>query len=122
MYYTVDALGRLPEMHSRIFEAAHQNQFALIDREGDAAATGKIQADFAHQFGVSEADYLKEYNGFGVDQRMRRAEQLGRAYLVTGVPTFVVNGKYVTDVGHAGSEENVFKLLNDLAAMEKAGR
>lgn len=123
MYYTVEALGKLPEMHSKIFEAAHQNQLTLIDREGDAAATGKLQADFARAFGISAADYLKEYNGFGVDQKMRRAEQLGRAYLVTGVPTFVVNGKYVTDVGHVGGdEEKVFELLNDLAAMEKAGR
>lgn len=122
MYYTVEALGQLPAMHSKIFEAAHQNQLTLIDREGDAATSGKLQADFAHQFGIAQADYLKEYNGFGVDQKMRRAEQLGRAYLVTAVPTFVVNGKYVTDVGHAGGEEQIFELLNDLAAMEKAGR
>src|SRR5882672_2654082 len=122
MYYTVEALGRLPEMHSRIFETAHQNQLTLIDRGGDAVATGKLQADFASQFAISEADYLKEYNGFGVDQRMRRAEQLGRAYLVTAVPTFVVNGKYVTDVGHAGGEQQISDLLDDLAAMEKAGR
>lgn len=122
MYYTVEALGKLNEMHSATFEAAHQNQLQLIDQNGDAAATGQLQADFAHRFGVAQADYLKEYNSFGVDQKMRLAEQRGRAYLVTGVPTFVVNGKYVTDVGHAGSEEQVFELLNDLVAMEKAGR
>jgi thiol:disulfide interchange protein DsbA len=122
MYYTVEALGRLENMHSAIFNAAHNNQLTLIDQGGDPEATGKLQAAFAQKFGVSAADYLREYNGFGVDQKMRLAEQRGRAYLVTSVPTFVVNGKYVTDVGHAGGEAQLFELLNDLAAMEKAGR
>ena len=122
MYYTVEALGQLQSMHAAIFNAAHSNQLTLIDQGGDAAATGKLQANFAHNFGISAADYLREYNGFGVDQKMRLAEQRGRAYLVTSVPTFVVNGKYVTDVGHAGGVQQLFELLNDLAAMEKAGR
>jgi hypothetical protein len=30
-----------------------------------------------------------------------------------------VNGKYVTDVRMAGSEENLFKVLNQLASSEK---
>jgi thiol:disulfide interchange protein DsbA len=122
MYYTVEALGELKNMHPAIFNAAHNNQLTLIDQGGDPEASGKLQAAFAHNFGVSAADYLREYNGFGVDQKMRLAEQRGRAYLVTSVPTFVVNGKYVTDVGHAGGETQLFEILNDLAAMEKAGR
>jgi thiol:disulfide interchange protein DsbA len=122
MYYTVEALGRLEDMHTAIFNAAHNNQLTLIDQGGDPEATGKLQAEFAHKFGIASADYLREYNGFGVDQKMRLAEQRGRAYLVTSVPTFVVNGKYVTDVAHARGEAQLFELLNDLAAMEKAGR
>jgi thiol:disulfide interchange protein DsbA len=122
MYYTVQSLGKLDAMHAAIFNTMHSVPATLIDPNGDEAETGKRQASFAAQYGVSEADYLKAYNSFGVDQQLRRAEQLNRAYLVTGVPTFVVDGKYVTDVGHAGGEDKLFQLLGDLATMENTRR
>jgi thiol:disulfide interchange protein DsbA len=122
LFYTLEALGKLDEMHSAIFDEIHQNRDPLIDRGADPVATGRIQATYARKFGVSEEDYLKAYNSFGVDQKLRRAEQLNRAYMVTAVPTFVVNGKYWTDAGHAGGEEQLFALLTDLATMEKSGR
>jgi protein dithiol oxidoreductase (disulfide-forming) len=34
------------------------------------------------------------------------------------VPLLVVNGKYSTDVGKAGSEAKLIDLINDLAAAE----
>ena len=33
-------------------------------------------------------------------------------------PDFVVNGKYITDVGMAGNPERLMSLLSDLAAQE----
>ena len=37
---------------------------------------------------------------------------------MTGVPTFVINGKYVADVGTAQGEERLISLVSDLAAIE----
>jgi len=37
---------------------------------------------------------------------------------VQGVPFFVVNGKYSTDVAQAGSESKLIELISDLAASE----
>jgi thiol:disulfide interchange protein DsbA len=50
---------------------------------------------------------------------VQRAEQLTRRYQVEGVPLMVVAGKYVTDVGMAGGQNELLALLNDLAASEK---
>jgi thiol:disulfide interchange protein DsbA len=69
--------------------------------------------------GVSKADFQKVFSSFGVESKVRRAEELNKGYRITGTPTFVVNGKYVTDVRMAGSEENLFKVLNQLASSEK---
>jgi protein dithiol oxidoreductase (disulfide-forming) len=40
---------------------------------------------------------------------------------VQSVPTFVVNGKYTTDVGLAGGEEPFFALLGELTTHEHGG-
>jgi thiol:disulfide interchange protein DsbA len=46
---------------------------------------------------------------------------LNKRYRVQGVPFFVVNGKYTTDVGSAGGEEQLIQLVNELAAREHRG-
>jgi hypothetical protein len=42
-----------------------------------------------------------------------------RRYRIDSVPTFVIAGKYETDVTMAGGQANLFQLINDLAASEK---
>ena len=122
LFYTLEALGKLDAMHSAVFSEIQENHDPLVDPGVDPAKTEKIQAAFAARFGVSAADYDKAYNSFGVDQKLRRAEQLNRAYMVTGVPMIVINGKYWTDVGHAGDENKLIALINDLATFEHSGR
>ena len=50
---------------------------------------------------------------------MRRAEDLNKRYKITGTPTFIVNGKWVTDVRMAGGEPQLFNVLTQLATQEK---
>ena len=51
--------------------------------------------------------------------------ELGQRYRIDGVPTFVVNGKFIADVGSAGGPEHaadaperLLRLVGDLAAQE----
>ncbi len=122
LFYTLMEVKKLDDLHGTVFNEIHQRSNPLIDRGGDEEKSIQIQAQFASHYGVNPADYIKAAHSYPVDQKMTRAEQLNRAYMVTSVPTFVVNGKYWTDVGHAGGEKELFALLNDLAAAEKRGR
>ena len=49
---------------------------------------------------------------------MQKADALVQRYRIDGVPTFVINGKYVADVRTAGSPERLISLVGDLAAQE----
>ena len=122
IFYTLEALNKLDAMHSAVFNEIHQHGNPLVDKGGGAVRSSQSQAEFATDFGVTAPQYLAAYNSFGVDQKMRRAEQPNRAYLITSVPTFVIDGKYWTDAQHAGGEEQLFQLLNEFAAFEKRGR
>jgi len=46
---------------------------------------------------------------------------MNKRYRITATPTWVVDGKYVTDVSMAGSEEALFQVLDALAAKAKSG-
>ena len=53
-----------------------------------------------------------------VDMALQRADQLVQRYRIDGVPTFVVNGKYIADVRSADGAERLLSLVGDLAAQE----
>ena len=57
-------------------------------------------------------------SSFGVINQVNRADELGRRYRVDSTPTIVVNGKYKTGVDMAGSYEQLFALIEALAAAE----
>jgi thiol:disulfide interchange protein DsbA len=51
---------------------------------------------------------------------VQRADELTRRYRVDVTPTVVVNGKYVTGASRAGGHEQLIKLVETLAASERA--
>ena len=119
LFYTLQALGR-DDLVVKAFEQIHRRNNILLSPTGNDAQTQSLQQAFAVANGVKEADFKREYNGFSVNTRLQRAEELMRRYRVESVPLVIVNGKYQTDVGMAGSPEKLVSLIEDLVATEKS--
>ena len=118
LFYTLQALGKLEELHAKVFEQIHSQQDALYVM-GNDQATLQDQLKFAKANGISESDFLAAYNSFGVQNNLQKADDLARRDHIEGVPSIVINGKYESDVGMAGSADNLIQLTNDLVASEK---
>jgi thiol:disulfide interchange protein DsbA len=119
LFYTLESLGR-HDLVVKAFDEIHRRNNILISPTGNDAQTQSLQLAFAVANGVKEADFKREYNGFAVNTRLQRAEELMRRYKIEGVPNVIINGKYETDVGMAGSPEKLVSLIEDLAATEKS--
>jgi thiol:disulfide interchange protein DsbA len=117
LFYTLEALGKLEQLHTAVFREIHVNSHYLVD--ADPARTEQLQRAFLKANGVTDADFDRTYRSFSVESKLQRAEQLTKRYKVTGVPLMVVNGKYTADVGTAGGETQLLELINDLAASER---
>jgi thiol:disulfide interchange protein DsbA len=119
LYYTLEALNR-DDLVGKAFETIHQDLEnhipPLVGQSEDE--TYRLQQQFATQNGISADDFSKAYNSFSVSSNLQRAEEITQRYHVQGVPFFVVNGKYSTDVAKAGNEAKLIELINDLAASE----
>jgi len=126
LYYTIEALGR-PELHAKVFKAIHpapgERHYDLLFAQGDEAESTKLQRKFLMANGVSGEDFDKARNSFSLATNLKRADALLRRYNeiyeVGTVPSIVINGKYLTDVGSAGGHPQLLQLINDLAASEK---
>jgi thiol:disulfide interchange protein DsbA len=110
VFYTIEILGK-PQLHDEVFREMNVRGNRLDTQE-------KIEAFFVAR-GVSKADFQKVFSGFAVESKLARAVDLNRRYRITSTPTVIVNGRYVTDAGMAGSEDKLFEVINALAAREK---
>ncbi len=121
LFYTLQSLGKLDQLHSEVFKEIHVNGNPLVAQDpSDDAQTERIQAAWAKKQGIPEdAAFRQAYHSFSVDNGdMQKADSLVQRYRIDGVPTFVINGKYVADVRTAGSPERLMSLVGDLAAQE----
>lgn len=114
IYYTLEALKLTDRLHGRVFDAVQgQGAAGRVELRDD----DKLAA-WATQHGVNKGQFMAAYKSFGVVSQVQRARQLGSAYQINGVPTFIVQGKYMTSPSLVGNEDRVFQVLNELIARE----
>lgn len=125
LYYTLEVLGKINPVNMAVFRELHVNRKPLTVIAGnrvDTAATEKRVREFLAANGVGAEEFGKTYRSFAVESKIRQAEALSRRYMADHTPMVVVQGKYVTDVSMAGGVEQLFQLIGDLAARERASR
>lgn len=110
-FYALEAMGELDNVHDALFEALAGDRRPLNSAE--------TLADFVAGYGVDAEEFVDTYNSFGVRARVQQAQAKIRGARITGTPTMLVNGKYVTSASMAGSHENVLKVVEYLAEQER---
>lgn len=92
-YYALEALGEEQRLSDAFFNALIKERRRLNDEEAIAG--------FVAQYGVDAAKFREAYNSFGVNAKVRRAEQLGQQYRIDAVPKLVVDGRFKNGDGLA---------------------
>ena len=107
------------EVHARIFFALRALD---LDHEADLTVFKLFQEDrqpvhepeqlprLAKVLKINEQDLVKAYNSQGVSAQMAKMKQLLTAYDLQGVPSLVINGNYLFDIGTTPGPEIYFKL------------
>ena len=68
--------------------------------------------------GVDEEKANKVYESFSVKVAVNKAKANTYKYRITGVPAFIVNGKYMVNSTSAGSQEKIFEVIDYLIQKE----
>ena len=114
VYYALESLDRL-DLHEVFFNAIHGRQ-----QRRDLVREDKIAEFFASfSSGISEDQFSKAYNSFIVNTKTQKADRLVREYAIKSVPTFIVNGRYLTSPSMAGSSQRLISALDYLINLEQ---
>jgi len=71
---------------------------------------------------INEKDLIAAYNSPEVTAKMDQMHKLIEDYRLNGVPSMVVNGKYLFDIGTTHGAENYFKLADLLVSRERLAK
>ena len=123
LYYVLDGLGKVDELHKKVFNAIHveKQQLGTLDQ---------ITA-WVEKQGIPKAKFVELYNSFSVATKARKATQLQDAYAVDGVPALGINGRYFTSGTQAKTLERSLQVADYLigqsrqamnAALAKSGK
>jgi thiol:disulfide interchange protein DsbA len=114
LYYALEALGVNPEFHGKVFRAVHGDRLRLDTDAGLAV--------FAAANGLDKTKLADVMKSFTVASKCKVATQAFRNFGLDGVPSLVVDGRYVTSPALAGGDGPVFEVVDALMRKGRAGR
>jgi thiol:disulfide interchange protein DsbA len=113
IFYALEAMGLVEQMHRKVFAAIHvQRQHLEKDSEILAFMTAN---------GVDGTKFGETYKSFTVASKFKQARQLAEAYHIDGVPTLGIHGRFFTSPSLAGGAEQALRITDQLIQRARQG-
>lgn len=94
IYYALESMGLVDAMQRKVFYGIHGEHMRL-ERPAEVAA-------FMTRHGVDAAKFMDTFNSFGVQAKVKQANQLVDDYKIDGVPAMGIQGRFYTSGALAG--------------------
>ena len=106
IYYALEALGLLDNMHRKVFYAIHSDRMQLEQRDEISR--------FMTKNGVDAVKFMAAFDSFSVQTKSRQANDLAAAYKIDGVPAIGIQGRFYTSGSLAGSNDKALAVTDFL--------
>lgn len=108
IHFALKASDQL-SLHGKVFELFLQDKARPKNQEEVADLLAAKDKSF------NKVAFLKAYESDANTADVTRAAKLSGQYQLEAVPTFVINGQYVTDLPMAGTHAKLFALIEELS-------
>jgi protein dithiol oxidoreductase (disulfide-forming) len=105
-FYAMEALGVLEKLHTPLFDAVHKSK--TLNPADEKAAIAWV----TQQSGLDKTKVELAFKSFSINANLNRAAQTFKASGATGVPSLVIDGKYITSSTMAGGNEQALKVAD----------
>lgn len=106
LFYALEAIGKSDALNDKVMYAMHKENKRLLN-ENEIA-------DWVASQGVDRNTFLAAYRSFAVISKARAARQMADVYRIDGVPTIVMQGRYVTSPSIAGTKAKSIVVMDFL--------
>jgi protein dithiol oxidoreductase (disulfide-forming) len=114
LFYTLETLAQVDRLHWPVYDHFHFEDVKLNDE--------KIMVDWAGRNGIDRQKFVETYGSSGVAAKVAQARELLKTYDVRGVPTFIVDGRFLTSARLAGGTQQVIQVVDHLVKLAREER
>lgn len=105
-FYAMETLGIAEKLHTPLFEAVHKQK--TLNPTDEKAAIDWV----TKQSGLDKLKVEQAFKSFTINTNLNRAAQIFRNSGATGVPSLVIDGKYITSSTMSGGNEQALKTAD----------
>lgn len=105
-FFAMQSLGLGEKLHSQLFDAIHKSK-TLRPTDEAAAIEWVTKAS-----GLDKVKVEQAFGSFTTNTQLNRAMQVFRASGATGVPSLIIDGKYITSSTMAGGNEQALQTAD----------
>ena len=114
LFYTLEAMGQLARLHWPVYDNFHFNGIKLNE---EAA-----MASWVSNNGLDRQKFIDTYRSPGIQAKLVAARDMTQRYEITGVPSIVVDGKFVTSARMTGSTLALMRVVDQLVELARKER
>ncbi len=115
-FYAMETLGVAEKLHTPLFDAVNKSK--TLNPTDEKAAIAWVTA----QSGMDKLKVEQAFKSFTINTSLNRAAQIFRASGATGVPSLVIDGKYITSSTMAGGNEQALKAADYIIGNVRADK
>ena len=114
LFYALEAVGQLGRLHWPVYDNFHFDGVKLNEEAVMLNWVGKNKVD--------KENFAAAYRSPEVQAKLAAARQMIQTYDIKGVPSIVVDGKYVTSARQAGGTRELMQVVEKLVEMARRER
>ena len=115
-FYAMETLGVSEKLHTPLFDAIHKSK--TLNPTDEKAAIAWVTA----QSGLDKLKVEQAFKSFSINTSLNRAALVFRNSGATGVPSLVIDGKYITSSTMAGGNEQALKTADYIIGNVRADK
>ncbi len=115
-FYAMDDLKLSDKLHTALFDAIHKEK--VLNPTDEVATIDWM----TKKSGLDKKKVEEAFKSFSMNNKLNRAAQVFRASGATGVPSFIIDGQFITSSTMAGGNEQALKTADYIIANIRADK
>lgn len=114
LFYTLEAMGQLGRLHWPVYDNFHFNGLKLNDES--------VAATWVAHNGLDKQKFVEIYGSPQIQAKLAAARVLMQAFEIKGVPSIVVDGKFLTSASMTGGTSELMQVVQRLVELARKER
>jgi thiol:disulfide interchange protein DsbA len=114
LFYTLEAMGQLTRLHWPVYDNFHFNGVKLNDEA--------VMAGWVSHNGLDKQKFTDIYRSPEIQAKLASARAMTQSYDIRGVPSIVVDGKFLTSASMTGGTRELMQVVDRLVELARKER